>query len=304
MNLINKPPYVQALLRLISPVTALMPKQLLSLRMRVATGNFIHWKHPADILEYLFVKYFDAISTPEGLQRYANLADKVAVRQIVEERIGSDALARLYGTWENPNDIDFDSLPVPCVIKTNNGCGTNIFIRKRSDINPAAIRAQLKAWLKYPYGAISGQPHYGAIRPLVLAEELLEESADAETLPADYKIHCFGGEPRIVLVCSQRKVNGHITANVALGPDWKPIAGAAKHAATSIPPKPESLDRMLDMARKMAKGLDVVRVDFYNIGGRPVFGEMTLTPGMWDHFTDEYLRNALSMVEPISSNKR
>ena len=39
------------------------------------------------------------------------------------------------------------------------------------------------------------------------------------------------------------------------------------------------LDEMVELAEKLAEKLPFVRVDFYEIHGRPYFGELTLYPG-------------------------
>ena len=36
---------------------------------------------------------------------------------------------------------------------------------------------------------------------------------------------------------------------------------------------------MVAAAEKLGAGFDFVRVDFYEVGGRPLFGEMTFYPG-------------------------
>ena len=37
---------------------------------------------------------------------------------------------------------------------------------------------------------------------------------------------------------------------------------------------------MKEMAAKISSPFPFVRVDFYEVNGKPVFGEMTFTPGM------------------------
>jgi hypothetical protein len=42
---------------------------------------------------------------------------------------------------------------------------------------------------------------------------------------------------------------------------------------------PESLGLMIEASEKLSNGFPFVRVDFYEINEKPVFGEMTFTPG-------------------------
>ena len=37
---------------------------------------------------------------------------------------------------------------------------------------------------------------------------------------------------------------------------------------------------MKEIARKLSYPFPFVRIDFYEINGKPIFGEMTFTPGM------------------------
>lgn len=51
--------------------------------------------------------------------------------------------------------------------------------------------------------------------------------------------------------------------------------------------KPGSFDKMVEAAKKLSAGFPEVRVDFYDISGNPIFGELTFSTG-YSYFTDEY----------------
>ncbi len=288
MNLINRSPAVHFFLRLIAPVAGLMPRTVESLRYLLAYKTRRRYRHPRDAQDRIMADYFQAIADSDKMRLYADLADKYAVRSYVADRIGERYLTRLYGTWDTENDIDFDALPVPCVIKTTNGCGTNIIIRSRDEIKPDKMRAQLHRWLIYPYGKLTGQPHYSAIKPRIIAEEFLVQDPGADTLPYDYKFFCFDGEPRLILFYAGRRVNSHFTYNNVYDLDWNPIAGTANVPCQQEMPRPEALEDMVRCARELARGLRFARVDFYDIGPRPVFGEITLTPDITANFTPAF----------------
>ncbi|MDE7069587.1 MAG: glycosyl transferase, partial [Alistipes sp.] len=44
-------------------------------------------------------------------------------------------------------------------------------------------------------------------------------------------------------------------------------------------PRPKHLDRMIELAEKLAAGIAFLRVDFYELDGRIYFGELTFYPG-------------------------
>lgn len=50
--------------------------------------------------------------------------------------------------------------------------------------------------------------------------------------------------------------------------------------------KPKSFELMRKIAEKLSTPFPFVRVDFYDIKGKPVFGEMTFTPGMEETSTE------------------
>lgn len=65
---------------------------------------------------------------------------------------------------------------------------------------------------------------------------------------------------------------------------------------------------MLEAAERLSAGFRMVRVDFYEVEGRPVFGEMTFTPaaGTSMNFTDEFqhiLGDCLLLPECRSAQK-
>ena len=53
-------------------------------------------------------------------------ADKYKVRDYVKDKIGEEYLIPLLGVYDNPDEIDFDSLPNQFVLKVNWGSGQNI----------------------------------------------------------------------------------------------------------------------------------------------------------------------------------
>ena len=59
---------------------------------------------------------------------------------------------------------------------------------------------------------------------------------------------------------------------------WNAIPKAVNHPSAQPVLRPKSLDTMLQIAAQLSKGIDFVRIDFYEIGDKPIFGEITLTP--------------------------
>lgn len=219
-------------------------------------------------------------------RRWAMMADKLAVRDEVASLIGEQYLIPLLGHWDDPAKIDFDALPSEFILKTNNGCGTNIFVHDKSSIDRRAIIAQLRQALAFPYPELTGQLHYSLIKPCVIAEKLMKQ-ADASSL-TDYKIHCVNGCPVIIYRFSERGEIDHFSFKLnAYTPQWQQIGHYQDPddvvGATADSDRPACLDEMLEAASKLSAGEEYVRVDFYIINGHIYFGEMTYTPDVGAH---------------------
>lgn len=295
MNFIEKLPI--SVLRILATFCKQCPRLILTLRYYRWTHTIIDWDKPKSLQEYIFKLVIDSCKNKSKRRLLADLADKIAVREYVTERIGGEFLPRLLGTWEHVDDIKWDALPNAFAIKTNNGCCTNIIVRDKSSLDIKDERKKLTRWLKFPYGQLTGQLHYSDIPPMILAEELLVQDENPDSLPYDYKFFCFKGEPKFILFYEGRTVNGHIVYNSVYDINWKPINSIVKRPTEHDIPRPKSFEKMLEAAKELSKGFDFVRVDMYDINGKPVFGEMTFTPDVTINFTEDFLKESLKFLE-------
>ena len=95
----------------------------------------------------------------------------------------------------------------------------------------------------------------------------------------DYKIHSFNGEPKVILVCRDRFSELGLTEDF-FDQDWTHLdVQREKHPNSSETiSRPKELDKMLELARMLSKGMPFLRSDFYTIGGKVYFGELTFFP--------------------------
>lgn len=222
-------------------------------------------------------------------------ADKYRMREYIAERGLEDHLPKLYGHWDNPDDIDFDVLPNEFVLKSNNGCGTVKIVTNKSQLDINATKKMLKGWLK-PYGYIGGQTHYLRIKPCIIAEELLhqdeEEKKFSPSSLVDYKVWCINGEPESIWVAFNRHNVFHVNMDL-FDKEWKSMPQYLRdtkletYNSSAVVPKPSCLEEMFSIARKIAQPFPELRLDFYIINGKPYIGEMTFTSG-YGFYTDEY----------------
>lgn len=229
--------------------------------------------------------------------RWTLLADKYRVREYVRERGLGWMLNEQYGVWESADAIDFDALPDRFVMKTNNGYGDVAIIRDKHNTDLEALRRKFAHALKRRFGRMSGEHHYLRIPPRIIAEKLLvQDPANEKTGLIDYKIYCFDGEPRYCVVVYDQRTPSDTTEELYELPAWKDrnaeILGFDRGGEKThrFVPRPASLELMLDAARTLSAGFPLMRVDLYQIDGKPVFGELTLSPaaGMDRTYGEEF----------------
>jgi hypothetical protein len=200
--------------------------------------------------------------------------DKVAVRDWVAERIGTETLVPLLGVWERAADIPWDDLPARFVLKTNHGSGYNILVPDKAAVCRGSVARQLDAWLVENYYDRTGEWGYRSIRPRILAEKFLAGANGG--VPEDYKLYVFGGRPRLLQVHLDRfteRQRDFFYDPLTLQPIDIGRLHHADHPDYAGPPA-EAL-ALNDLAARLGAGFDAVRIDFYLIEGQPQFGEVT-----------------------------
>lgn len=253
-------------------------------------GKKINWEHPEDLNEKINWMKFNTETS-----MWTQLADKYTVREFVKDRIGEQYLVPLLGMWESENDIDFSHLPNSFVLKSNNGAGTILVIKDKSTIVESDIRKIAAKWLKKRFGLLQAEPHYLKIKPLIIAESLLNEDSSISFSLIDYKIWCFDGEVFGTWCCFNRNKFHADTEwhdlDWTFRPEWSKFSVDYKNGK-GVVPKPKNYNKMLEIASKLSKGFPQVRVDLYNIDGEIYFGEMTFTAagGHMNFYSDKILK--------------
>ncbi len=194
----------------------------------------------------------------------ARLTDKRHGKAIAERVLGKDWL--IPTVWQGRVLPARPPAPLPLIVKANHGCGQFVVVRSPADWRRA--RGVAPVWLAAPYGGLLDEWHYQAAERTLLVEPFV---GDPAALPIDYKIYVFGGRAAMVQVHQGR---GHKHRWAQLDREWNLLS----HERCGVE-APRSLERMLGAAERLAAGHDFLRVDFYEIGGRPLFGEYCLFPG-------------------------
>ena len=219
-------------------------------------------------------------------------ADKVRVRDYIRDlNVPELHLIPLLGVWDNAEEIDFSALPDAFVLKQNAACKLNYIVTDKSKLNEREVRALMTKWLEITYGYNGMELQYIKSPKRILAEQYLHE-LDGDLL--DYKVFCFNGMPKFIEVIGERGedlMQGH---SAFFDLEWTLLnfRTATYPMFAECPLRPDNLDKIIEIARRLSTPFPFVRVDLYDISGEIFFGEMTFTP-----------TNGLARWEPAGTDK-
>ncbi|TGU70216.1 glycosyltransferase [Geomonas terrae] len=205
---------------------------------------------------------------------YTQLADKLQVREYIENTIGKQYLCELLWFGTNIQEARKIQLPDSFVIKANNGSGTNFIVYNKSSIDWDHLDNLTQRWLSKDLSTQFAEWQYRWIKPKLLIEELLR--SEDNQIPNDYKFFCFHGKVKMVQVDMDRFTN-HTLTMLNRNFEVLPIHHVYPTFRGEIR-KPECFELMISLAERLAKNEKFIRIDFYDLNGRPIFGEATLHP--------------------------
>lgn len=253
---------------LISMASRLMPEKLyLKLYYRMVFKRALDLKDPKTYNEKL-----QWLKINDRNPLYTQLVDKYLVREYVSDRVGDQYLIPLLGVWDSFEEIDWEELPDQFVLKTTHDSGTVIVCRDKRDFDILAARNTINASLRRNYYYLTKEWPYKDVSPRIIAEQYMDDGSG--TGLKDYKFFCFSGEPKFLFVASDRGI--HQTKFDFFDMKFRRLNIAQHYPNSGMEiARPESYDEMVSIAKALSQGLVHVRVDLYEIGGRPYFGELT-----------------------------
>jgi len=297
-------------------------KILSSRKLRYAIVNALRFVPDRPMLSaQYFIKFgrrcnfADAKRWTEKLQLYklyyrnplmGRCIDKYEVRAYVEGKGLGDILNKLYGIYNNVDEIDVDILPDSFVLKTTDGGGglNVVLVQDKGQVDFALIKRDFKDWMgRFVAGSVpmGREWAYSQIKSSrIVAEELLVNNDYPEAGIEDFKILCFNGNPKYIIVDKDRYIN-HKRNFYDL--DWNRVNVTTDHEQFDEPySKPKNFDRMIAIATKLSEDFPFVRVDLYNINGKIYFGELTFYPWTgYVQFTPDSFDYELGMLMDCSS---
>ena len=232
------------------------------------------------------IEWYKVFYRPKILNQ---LVDKYAVRAYVEEKIGAQYLNEIYGVYDKPEAIPFEDLPNKFVIKATHTSSHNLIVSDKEKLDKTKAIKKIGKWLtKNQYYRMGQEWAYKDVPPRIIIEKFLKED-DKSTL-TDYKFYCFNGVPKFIDVHIDRDED-HKQGCFDLEFNLLPFGKSKTYKTISAGiPKPTNLKEMVDLSVILSKKLPFVRVDFYSVNGKTIFGEMTFYPSdaRKEFYPDQY----------------
>ena len=247
-------------------------KQMLQLQYRIKMKQKLDLKNPKRYTEK--IQWYKLYYRDPVMQQ---CADKYLVREYVKSKGLEHILNDLYAVYHAPEEICLDDLPEKVVIKLSNGSGTNLLIKDKSQVELSSVQEQFRNFFAQRKASAGREWVYKTDRkPVIIAEQYLEDPEQKDGSICDYKFLCFGGEVCYVVYDTQRFTDHR--RNI-YDTQWTDLRVASDCPCGDVEiPKPENLEQMLAVAKVLAEDFPAVRVDLYSIGGKIYFGELTFFP--------------------------
>lgn len=229
--------------------------------------KFVNFKNPKTFNEKInWLKLNDR--KPE----YTNMVDKYEAKKYAEKIIGKEYIIPTLGIWEKFDDIDFSSLPNKFVLKCTHDSEGMIVVKNKKELNMDEARQIIERAMKYNFYYIGREWPYKNVKPRIIAEEYMEDKKYHEL--RDYKFFCFNGEPKMMFVASERG-NGTTKFDFFdLNFNHLDIIQHYPNSSKEID-KPQNFEKMIELSKKLSRGMKHIRVDFYEVNGKIYFGELT-----------------------------
>ena len=227
---------------------------------------------------------------------YTTMVDKAAAKEYVAEKIGEQYIIKTLGVWDRFDDIDFNTLPNQFVLKTTHDSGGVVICKEKSTFDCDGTRKKLAKRLKKSFFLQSREWPYKNVKPRIIAEEYIKEISFGDVY--EYKMFCFSGEVKMVLVCNGEYTNSERTIDYCDENFNKlPFISYNQPSKHNIE-TPKEKKELFEIAKKLSKDIPHVRVDLYVVNGKIFFGELTFfhgsgfqafEPSEWDRKIGEWL---------------
>jgi hypothetical protein len=207
--------------------------------------------------------------------RLKTVCDKLAVREYIARRLGSQFVVPLLGVWTRASDIPWADLPKRYVLKPNHSSGAVVFAESLSG-GPRPPSSVLDSWMQQDYFDRTLEWGYRGLPRRITAEPLLL-GPDGRA-PMEVQVQVVKGRTVQIGLITGRK---HTPERFG---DWFYADGLRHPGRTRQPirhdPLPSIIHKeIVPLAEYIGSSFIHLRVDFYITHGGLKVGELTPYPG-------------------------
>ena len=278
--------------KIIGNLSKMMPDKLyLQLMYYKHLHKFINFKNPQTFNEKLqWLKLYD--KNP----KYTQMVDKVEVKKYLADKLGEDYSIPTIEVWDDPKDINIDTLPPRFVLKCNHDSKSVVICKDKNSFDFEFAKKKLtKKFNKNGFWYGREWP-YKNVKPKIFAEKYMEDESNDGVL-IDYKFFCFNGVPKIMYISNDGSKE---TRTDFFDMDFNHLDLRAKDLPSDkILEKPECFEKMKEISKILSKDIPFLRVDFYYINKKIYVGELTffhnsgffeIQPEEWDYKLGSYIK--------------
>lgn len=265
----------------------------LRLMMKVAVTKFfklypnsISDEHLAKLLYWCMFGYIPDLDHPKTFNEkicsekikdykldYWVYTDKYEAREYVKKTVGERYLNEVLGIYDSFDEIEFDKLPESFVMKGTHGSRYNILVPDKNRLDIMNAKKKFDKWLGENFYYKDREKNYKLIKPRIMVDRFLKPSSGEIE---EFKLFCFDGVVRMI---SYNRGEGHDRKTNLYDENWIPLNVKYGYAGFGGAEPPENKDELVNVAEKLSKPFNFVRVDLYNIDGKIYFSELTFHPG-------------------------
>lgn len=231
-------------------------------------GHFPNMNSPKTMNEYIC-----STKISDEKLEYSKYTDKYEVRKYVKSVIGEQYLNDILGIYYSFDEINFNKLPDSFALKATHGSGYNIIVSDKNKLDINYAKKKFDIWLKENFYYKDREKNYKNIVPRIMCDKFIRP-LDGEL--EEYKLFCFKG--KVGFIQHNKEIGDKRYSNI-FSPTWDILPIKYGYKGFKNDKKPKNGGELIDIAEKLSKPFNFVRVDLYNVDGKIIFSELTFHSG-------------------------
>ncbi len=207
---------------------------------------------------------------------YPILSDKAAVKDYIMEKQGPSYIIPTYWLGKNLQEVHWERIPLPAVVKPTHASAKGRFIFGEEDIEHLLDNDPSESWIGLNHFDVGREWAYSQIEGQIIIEKML--LIDQE-IPWDYRFYVFDGKVKLVEI--DMRLDG-LAYHCYYSPDWNRLSVSSEdEQSRAYPydvPRPARYEEMCQLAESLVEEIDFARVDLYTNDEWIHVGEITLYP--------------------------